>query len=336
MKSLVMDAVFEDEVEHTSVYDFHGMRIAVSSDAALAVALQARLGRFSCADPGVADMAFTFCSVRDPRHHTVEPPPGTARPVYDSAMGDVLYDDDTDCLYIICGDRVRLRCDATHGRVQVSIVQARADDLWLLSHPLLTLPLMELAKRRGLYSLHAAGVAIGGRCLLFPGASGSGKSTLFLALARRGWDLLGDDLVFLAPGQDRPRALAFPEAIDVTDHTLRLFPELQDLWMTPQLPGWPKRQLRLSDCSGSRIAWDCEPAALVFPRVASLDRTVLTPIDRDSALLELVPNILLTEVRSSQAHMEVLSQLVRTSACYRLETGRDFDALGMHLRGLVE
>jgi hypothetical protein len=47
------------------------------------------------------------------------------------------------------------------------------------------------------------------------------------------------------------------------------------------------------------------------------------------ALLELAPNVLLTEARSSQAHLDVLAELVERSDCYRLATGTD-------LQGAVE
>lgn len=320
---------------HALAYDVHGLRIGVSSDAALAAALEARLGLLPAADPTQADLAFAFSAVDDPLRHPIPRPPESARPVYDSDTGGVLYHDDTDSLYITCGDRVRLVCNPARGRVQVSTVRPRPTDLWLLSHPLLTLPLMESAKRQGLFCLHAAGVALDGKCLLLPADSGSGKSTLALALAQRGWDLLGDDLVFLQTKQGRLRALAFPEAIDLTDDAAHLFPELRNLWNGPLLPGWPKRQLSPTACFGSRIAWVCEPAAIVFPRIAFQERSVLAPIDRDTALLQLAPNVLLTETRSSQAHLETLADLLAASDCYRLETGHDFDALATLLRGLM-
>src|SRR5262245_3573357 len=110
-------------------------------------------------------------------------------------------------------------------------------DLWTLSHPLFTLPLVEMLKRRGLYGLHAGGVCLHGRALLLPGTSGSGKTTLTLALAR------------------------------------------------------------------------------------------------GEALLELAPNVLLTEPRSAQAHLDALAELVEKSDCWRLATGTDLDET---VRRLVE
>jgi hypothetical protein len=301
----------------------------------LAAALQSRFGCLPAAAQGAADLTFTFDTVGDPSRHVVDTPPDAARPVYTSKLGDVLYDDDTDSLFVTCGDRIRLRCDPASGVVRVSIAQGQSADSWLLSHPLVTLPLMELAKRRGLFTVHAAGMAIDGRCLIFPGTSGSGKSTLSLALARAGWDMMGDDLLFLVPERDRVQALAFPEAIDIAEHTVDLFGELQDLHATEMLPGWPKHQLHSHKRYGTRVAWSCLPEALIFPRVAHQAHSKLTPIGHDEALLELVPNVLLTETSATQSHLDALAALVRQCPCYRLETGRDLDALPAELRQLM-
>jgi hypothetical protein len=59
-------------------------------------------------------------------------------------------------------------------------------------------------------------------------------------------------------------------------------------------------------------------------------------MERDEALLELAPNVLLTEPRSSQAHFDALAALAAASDCYRLETGRDLPAAARLLRKLLE
>ena len=53
------------------------------------------------------------------------------------------------------------------------------------------------ATLRGLEVLHASGVVLAGRALLFAGPSGAGKSSLAAALARTGDSLLSDDVVAL-------------------------------------------------------------------------------------------------------------------------------------------
>jgi len=196
---------------------------------------------------------------------------------------------------------------------------------------------MEQLKRRGHYSVHAAAVAVGDKCLIMPGTSGSGKTTLALALARAGFAFLSDDMVYLSSARGRLEALAFPEAFDVTDETVGLFPELSALRASKKLPGAPKHQLRVESRYEARVAWRCAPVALVFPSVAQGSSvSTLEPMDPGSALLELVPNVLLTETRSSQRHLDALAALVSTCACYRLSTGRDFDALAIQLRQLLE
>jgi hypothetical protein len=77
----------------------------------------------------------------------------------------------------------------------------------LVVSTLLVALLVELAGHAGWYALHAAAVGRGESMVLLPAPSGGGKSTLFRRAAARGWELLSDDLVWLAPGG---RLAAFP------------------------------------------------------------------------------------------------------------------------------
>jgi hypothetical protein len=320
----------------TQVYAFHGLRIGCTSGSAVAQALHSRLGRFPASAEGVCDLVFEYRTETPGDTPSTPAAPSSCRPVYDSDIGEVLYDEETDRMYVSCLDRMRVECDPAGGKTTVAISGAVDEHLWLLSHPLFTLPLIESLKRRGLFSLHAAGVAVDGKVILFPGSSGSGKSTLALALLREGFAFLGDDMLFLSPRNDALTALAFPEAIDLTDDTARLFPELQDVFRGPRPIGWPKRQLRAEERYGVPIAWSGRPALLVFPRVSRDGRSSLERMDASDALLELAPNILLTEPKAAQAHLDALAGLVSMCGCYRLETGLDFARLAAELRGLPE
>ncbi|HEY4595235.1 MAG TPA: hypothetical protein VIJ02_02455 [Thermoanaerobaculia bacterium] len=252
--------------------------------------------------------------------------PDTARPVYEPPLGEVVYDDAGDRLFIGYGPRLRVLCEPGSGWARASAAGMEEEDLWSLSHPLFTLPLVELLKRRGLYGLHAGGVCKEGKALLLPGTSGAGKSTLTLALARAGCGLLGDDTLFLArrPGEG-PRVLAFPDEFDLTEQTVALFPDLAPGLGGPRPAGWRKRQLRVERTYGTPVAWECAPAVLVFPRVAGVRHSELAPMSPGEALLELAPNVLLTEPRSSQAHLDALAELVAASECFRLATGTDLE-----------
>ena len=79
------------------------------------------------------------------------------------------------------------------------------------------------------------------------------------------------------------------------------------------------------------LAARCRPVALVLVEIADLDQSRLEPVDGAEALLDLVPNVLLTEPAASQAHLDALGDLVGSVPCHRLFAGRD---LG-HLAALV-
>ncbi|PON09735.1 hypothetical protein C2W62_53865, partial [Candidatus Entotheonella serta] len=60
------------------------------------------------------------------------------------------------------------------------------DNLWLLTCPLLSIPLMELLKRRQRYSLHAAGVCIDGAGVVMPGSRTENISEVIIPAFDRG------------------------------------------------------------------------------------------------------------------------------------------------------
>jgi hypothetical protein len=141
--------------------------------------------RFVDFPPGKAqtpDIRFTFQSVRSPELHAVQRPKGPSRPFYDSVLGKAAYFPAEDGCYLDYGHGVRVWCCPASGECLVSIPEPTAEQSWLTSHPMLTLPLLEMLKRKGRYGIHGAGVAFDGNSLLLPGKSGAGKSTLTIAL----------------------------------------------------------------------------------------------------------------------------------------------------------
>lgn len=307
----------------THYYSVGGVRIRATAPADLLSAIDARLTYLSLRSTSVADLSFNFAAPLIGR------PPGRLRPVYDAASGEVLYSEDADSLYLTFHDRIHAACDPQSGELRVAIQRPEPEDDWLLSHALVTLPLVEMLKRRGLYNVHAAGVSRAGRTLLLAGTSGSGKSTLAIALARSGLEFLGDDMLLLSRSDAGLRVHAFPDEVDVTDTTIGFFPELRYLARQTPRRGWPKRAFRPETFFQLPAAGlDTTPVALVFPRLA-LDATSsrLEPLSSEDALLDVLPNVLLTEQTAIAAHVEVLEQLTRETPCFRLWTARDFDAL---------
>lgn len=315
-------------------YNLHGLRLAVTGWEEAAAALHGRLERLAEETVGEPDLLFEI-GVGPAAAEGLERPE-RGRPVYEPPVGEVLFDDAADRIWIGLGPDRRAVCEPARGRARLWARHGSGEDLWLLSHPLFTLPLVEMLKRRGLWALHAAGLQWNGTSLVLAGVSGAGKSTLAIALARAGFSFLGDDTLFLAPGPGGLRLLAFPDEVDLTDETAAFFPELATLRGEPRREGWRKRRLRAEEEYGAPLAGEVAPGLLIFPRISGREESALAPLDPGEALIELASNVLLTEPASSQAHLDALAALAAASSCWRLETGRNLDhAVGL-LRELAE
>jgi hypothetical protein len=319
----------------TRGYFFHGVNVFVAGGPEAQAAVEARLGLFPAAkNKAPSELHFEF--IRTKGNPPPAKPTGRGRAILEVECGEVLYFDESDELYLEFPGRGQSRCDMKSRVVTVWYPDSVAGDARLLGHSYFTIALAELLKREGLFMVHAAGLALDGKGLLVAGQSGSGKTTLTLAMVRAGFGFMGDDTLFLAAAPGGMRVLAFPDEADITEQTAGFFPELQ-AWPGALRPdGRRKKALGVAQTYGIRPCWECAPSALVFPQPAGSGESVLTAMPPSEALVQLVCNVLRTEPLSSQAHLDALAALVKSSRCYRLQTGRDFDSLSQLLRTLIE
>jgi len=317
-------------------YSFHGLNLRVSASTAIASCLDARFQLLPSNGECGETIFFDFESVSDPRRHCFGKPRGRARPFYQLENGDASYFEAEDQLYLCWSDRVRVLCKPGLGSTCFSVLEPEADNLWVASHLFFTICLVEILKRRERYSLHAGALSEDGKCILIPGTSGAGKSTLMVASLRANFGYMSDDMLFLTRLTDAFQVLAFPEEVDVSDQTIGFFPELSFLLLSPKHRGWPKRQICPKQVYGAEVVPEARPAAVVIPRIGEVDTSVVTKMSPDEALLAIVPNVLLTEPQSCRAHLEALRALVKSTPCYRLDTGRDFDRLSVLFRELLK
>lgn len=314
-------------------YDVHGVGLEIRAEApAVAQAMELRLRGFDRA-AGHAHVRLEFGATGEP---DAGPPAGAGRPVYDTPFGTVHYVPDADLLHgELAG--VRLRCHAAGGVARIDSAAFEGRALYLATHPLATIALMELLERRGLYSLHAACLAADGDGVLLAGPSGAGKSTLALALARAGMAFLSDDLLFLRPDAERGgvRALGFADAVGLTPHAANRFAELADVLHAPPADGFPKRLGRVEELLGVPTTPSCRPVALVFPHVMHNRPSRIAPLDPGEALLRLVPDVLLTDPATTHAHVGAIAALLEQVRCYALRSGSDLERAAALVRELV-
>jgi hypothetical protein len=180
---------------------------------------------------------------------------------------------------------------------------------------------IELLRLRGLHALHAAAVEKDGLGLIIAGACGRGKTTCCLALLRVGFRCLSDDHPLLRRSAEGLELLPFRDAIDVSERTIELIPELRAARQQFR-QGFRKRSFRLEEVFGGSPAHGCRPRYLIFPRVVDRSESYLEPMPRARALEELLPEALLVLDRElAQRQFRLLTHLVQTVACYQLHFG---------------
>ncbi len=304
----------------SALYDFHGVGIEVVGGADIAAAMECRLRDFA-GGAASSDLRFEFVRAAV----ALPSPSGVGRPVYDTPHGTLYYFGSHDELFgTLAG--VSMHCAAARGSVLIAGPSLTGFELYLATHPLATIALMETMERRGLFSVHAACLAGAfGAGVLLAGPSGAGKSTLTIALARAGLGLLSDDVVFLSLSGERVDALGFADTLGVGSFAAEQFPELRAVADSLPVDGFPKRLSRIEDLFGVASVARCVPRAIVFPEV-SLDRpSAITPLDARDAMLRLVPDVLLTEPASTQAHLAAISALLEQVDCYEVSSGTDLE-----------
>jgi hypothetical protein len=319
-------------------YDMHGVGVELNADDdAVLDAMELRLRGFRrAALPHPGTVRFEFRS-EEPTLAEIPGRSALGRPVYDTPHGSLYYLSEPDMLWGRLGG-VHLRCEAGRGVTRLQAARFSGRELYLATHPLSTVSMMELMERRGLFSLHAACLATtDSRGVLLAGASGSGKSTLALALARAGMEFLADDVVFIAPGNASSplRAYGFADAVGLTDASVQHFPELRSLLEEPPADGFHKHLVRIEDLFGVPAPAACVPRALVFSYVAPDEPSAITPLDGGEALLRLVPDVLLTEPAATEAHLGAIAALLAQVECYTLRSGVDLERAGELVQNLL-
>lgn len=308
MTSVAVRTVEQD----TEAVALHGLSIdVVCPEPSVARALEGRFEHLA-GTSATPDVTVVYDFDRQPHGR---PPDG--RTVYESRFATVLYSPAEDALYAFHADGATLRCDCAGGLAEIAAGPPIPSRTWVVTRPLLTLALMELARRHDLYPLHAAALASAGSGVLVCGPSGAGKSTLAVALLEAGLEFLGDDLVFLREGRAGLEALAFPDELGLTRDARVGLPQLPAHVVTAPEAGWPKARADVHELAPeATVAASCAPRLVVLLS-DDAPRDALVPAAPESALVELLPNILLTRPDTCAGHLAALASLTASATLRR-------------------
>jgi hypothetical protein len=195
-------------------------------------------------------------------------------------------------------------------------------DAPLVSSLYLEAALFYLLECRGFLGIHAAALARGGRGLLLRGASGQGKTTLAYAAARRGFQALSEDVVWVE--LERAVWWGAPWTFHLLPDARRLFPELAGRPLERQPNGEVKVVVELESVRPGSTAPSAQagPVVMLSRRPGSPSR--LAAIDPARAWREWLAGCAQRE-REVPGYEAAVAGLLR-GGCFRLRLGDDLDA----------
>jgi hypothetical protein len=177
-------------------------------------------------------------------------------------------------------------------------------------------PVIAFALRlRGITSLHASSVAIGGRAIALMGAPGAGKSTAAAAFARFGYSILSDDVAVLDDQGDRllvqpgyPRVNLWPDSVRALFGSDESLPRIT--------PTWEKRYLSLdqNDYRFQATSLSLGVIYILSPREPGLPAPVVEDVNASDAFITLVANTYVNYLLNEEMRKHEFSVLRRVVA----------------------
>ena len=173
--------------------------------------------------------------------------------------------------------------------------------------------------------VHASAVAMGGQGLLFSGPGESGKSTLAYACARRGFQVVTDDVVYLRDGRNGLIAWGRPWQLHFLSDCARFFPELKRRTESLLEANLDKLEIEVEEFLPDRLQVVCEPAAVFF-----LDRsghsTTCEALNPREAVELLARDMIYDLPEVMEKHRRSWLQLAQRGS-YVLRYGEDLDSV---------
>ncbi len=166
--------------------------------------------------------------------------------------------------------------------------------------------------------LHAGGVVDGGVGVALPGQMEAGKTTLTAGLVRAGLGYLTDEA--LALDRETLRVNPYPKPLSIDPGAWALFPELAPPSASDEGYEPVQWQVPATAIRADALAGPCPVAVVVFPRFEAGADTVLEPVGRAEALVELARNTFRFRERGAP-ELDLLADLARGVECHRLTMG---------------
>jgi hypothetical protein len=291
------------------------LRLVTDSPEILAAAEEA-FGRFGRCEPNSSDKSPEppDATYRLFAHDVDDPPDFLLRPLLRC---------DGHLVYQTAGRGATLVFDRSTGTAFGYFSPAALADRAVFRWHFLDLAFFFVLEEHGFLGVHGAALARGGRGLLLRAPSGQGKSTLTYAAARRRFQAVAEDIVWIAPGTST--LWGMPWSFHLLPDAARLFPELDGLAPSRQLNGEEKVAVDLERLRPGSTAASAEPAGVVLLHRRPGSRSRLKALSPSEAWDEWLAGGASRE-REIPGYDRRATALLRDRPIHRLELGDDLEA----------
>ena len=189
--------------------------------------------------------------------------------------------------------------------------------------------IIECLKRKGLYSIHSAGVYDGRRVYLIVGDSGCGKTTTTLSLVINDFKYVSDDFLLFKVMNAQVFVYPYFKKIKIDSELKTRFTEIS-MGGNPQISYNMLKKLRDS------FITSIKPSAIIFPIITLANRSEIKKVGKIETYKRLLKQIVLAVDKGvSKNQVEALDVLVRQCTAYELLSGRDIYENPQKLIGLM-
>lgn len=226
-------------------------------------------------------------------------------------------------VYQTMGRGATLVIDRAHGTAFGYFAPAALADRAAFRWHFLDLALFFFLEERGFLGVHGAALARNGRGLVLRAPSGQGKSTLTYAAARRRFQAVAEDIVWVAPGA--AALWGMPWTFHLLPDATHLFPELNGRAPGRQLNGEDKIVIDLESLRPGSTAPRAEPAGILLLHRCPGRPSALVPLDPPQAWTEWLAGGASRE-RDIPGYDARAQALLTGRPAYRLDLGDDLEA----------
>jgi hypothetical protein len=192
---------------------------------------------------------------------------------------------------------------------------------------------------RNRFFVHAACFGTEAGSVLLTGKGGSGKSTTTLACLDSGLGLSGDDYCVIDPATLMAHSvyntIKLKGLVDV-ERFSHLKSCIGNLARVDDTEGGEKAMIFLQRFFPAQLLTRSALRAILVPRVADQDDTVITPASASHVFKAIMPSTLFQLPGNAQGEFRALANLVRALPSYEIALGRDIAAIPGVIRAFLQ